>query len=68
MSDPWKEISDGKSYGIKFGKKAKGEEERASDPFEDGGGGYGYVYDDVLYVIMYVYVYMYMYVYLLYVC
>ena len=46
MSDPWKEISDGKSYGIKFGKKAKGEEERASDPFEDVGGGYGYVYDD----------------------
>ena len=41
MSDPWKEISDGKSYGIKFGKKAKGEEERASDPFEDVGGGYG---------------------------
>ena len=45
-SDPWKEISDGKSYGIKFGKKGKGEEERASDPFEDVGGGYGYVYDD----------------------
>ena len=45
-SDPWKEISDGKSYGIKFGKKDKGEEERASDPFEDVGGGYGYIYDD----------------------
>ena len=45
-SDPWKEISDGKSYGIKFGKKDKGEEERASDPFEDVGGGYGYIYDN----------------------